>query len=168
MSAFSFVPSPALAATQVLQQHWNGQLPVDLAAIAQRMGVAIRSRSPFEEPAFPYSGYFEQTPSGPCIHVNISEPAVRQRFTVAHELGHYVLGHKDSPRDSAQNFGSGVVDPRERAANQFAAELLMPSDAVRRVVASGQFNSVNELAQAFQVSGVAMGYRLNNLQLPSL
>lgn len=152
--------NPVAAAREVLNSFWNGQLPVDPAAIARSMGVKL-----YGHDDFPFSGYFDQGSAGPEIHVNRDEPAVRQRFTLAHEIGHFVLGHQNSPRDLPQNFGSAVADPRERAANQFAAELLMPADAVRKLAASGRFASVEELAQAFQVSKVAMGYRLTNLQM---
>lgn len=114
------------------------------------------------------SGYFvRQDPvhRGPAIYFNASDSLVRRRFTVAHELGHMVLGHRDAPRDGPDAFRSGTRDPIERAANQFAAELLMPAEAVRRAVVSGRFASLEELASAFRVSPAAMNYRVTNLQL---
>lgn len=160
---------PGAAAEQVLNQHWNGMLPVDPVAIASRMGIRVVAIGTQAEP-WEYSGYFKKydaTYDGPVILVNRADGAMRQRFTIAHELGHYVLQHEDAPRDYPSQFSSSVGDPKERAANQFAAELLMPASAVRKVVESGRMQHVEELAQAFQVSPVAMNYRLTNLNLAS-
>ena len=62
----------------------------------------------------------------------------RERFTIAHEIGHYLLpGHDtaNSIREKDQ-VGLAVKDKGsfEQAANQFAGELLLPSGAVRRLV----------------------------------
>ena len=103
-------------------------------------------------------------PGGPVIEYNMADSMTRQRFTIAHEIGHYVLQHGNAPRDSAQNFGSRVNSPIERDANQFAAELLMPEEAVVAMINQG-YRSPETLAQLFMVSPAAMGYRLANLSL---
>jgi Zn-dependent peptidase ImmA (M78 family) len=59
----------------------------------------------------------------PFILVNSREPVVRQRFTLAHEYGHHRLGH-GSVCD--ERIWWGATDPREAAANRFAAEFLVP------------------------------------------
>lgn len=153
--------SPAAHARAVLTQAWNGKLPVDPSAIATGLGLNVVYKSIFD--GYQYSGHF--TRESMEIAVNGGEPPVRQRFTLAHELGHFVLGHQNAPRDSAASFSSHAGSSIEREANQFAAELLMPSDAVAKAVRSGQFKSVDELAKAFGVSKVAMTYRVNNLGL---
>jgi Zn-dependent peptidase ImmA (M78 family) len=134
--------------------------------IAINMGAHLVRRSPID---FPYSGYFRDstdTQHGkPVIEYNGSESFTRQRFTIAHELGHYVLQHGTSPRDSAQSFNAGTRDPRERAANQFAAEILMPADTVHHAVMRGYASTIEELAEMFGVSTLAMGYRLDNIGL---
>lgn len=57
------------------------------------------------------------------IFVNGSDAPARQRFTVAHELGHWALEH--GPRlDNDDSLAS--TDPQERDANRFASEFLMP------------------------------------------
>lgn len=159
--------SPAAEAKNVLERHWNGLLPVDPGAIAERMGVRVvpmgSASSPWE-----YSGYFKQYDSsydGPVIQYNRGDALVRRRFTVAHELGHFALGHENPPRDDPGMFGASVPSSIERAANQFAAELLMPADAVSKIALSGRMRSVEAMADAFKVSKVAMNYRLTNLDL---
>jgi Zn-dependent peptidase ImmA (M78 family) len=132
--------------------------------IARRAGLTIRNKSPqFTNEDYPYSGHFLKNEG--VIEVNTDEGLLRQRFTLAHELGHFALGHEDAPRDMSTSFSAGQVSHIERAANQFAAELLMPADAVAKLVRSGKFKTIEDLAQAFQVSKVAMTYRVNNLGL---
>ncbi|WP_288623469.1 ImmA/IrrE family metallo-endopeptidase [uncultured Streptococcus sp.] len=113
------------------------------------------------------------------IYVNRSEPKVRQRFTQAHELGHCVLGHKG---ESARLINSANYRLHERlnerAANQFAAELLMPKYYIKKSIEKLLFEksmtatdlpkySVKEfityLANDLDVSKQSMEYRLLNL-----
>lgn len=108
----------------------------------------------------------------------------RQRFTIAHELGHYVLDHQrqgvfvDTPekyftlfRDAKSATGEDV---QEREANAFAASLLMPRDllieAATNFYRSGitrdeNYDIVEPLARRFYVSKLAMSIRLTNLDL---
>lgn len=155
--------APVTAAAEVLRTRWNRYLPVRVDLIAQQMGVRLNPTQ-----GAPYSGHFysaADTPFGaPLIEFNTSDSAARQRFTIAHELGHYILGHGTSPRDYPNVFSSAPANPNERAANQFAAELLMPAEAVQLMLNRG-YRSIDELANIFGVSSAAMGYRMINLGL---
>jgi IrrE N-terminal-like domain len=156
--------TPAEEARRMLAAHWDDRLPVDPKAIARAAGADLQPILGSQG----FSGYFERRDAQtgrPAIHFNPKDALVRQRFTIAHELGHMALGHDDAPRDDPEMFRSGVRSPIERHANQFAAELLMPESAVRRMIASGKFTSVEELAAAFGVSGAAMSFRVGNLNL---
>ena len=84
----------------------------------------------------------------------------RRRFTLAHEVAHWVLHHRGRYARSRRTPGS--LDPREREANVFAAELLMPTDAVRAIAVR---EPVRGAARRFGVSTVAMAWRLYNLGL---
>lgn len=64
------------------------------------------------------------------IFVNGTHIPVRQRFTLAHELGHDVLGHRQRV-DAAQDVFGRPRDPDEVAANYFAGAFLAPRTAVR-------------------------------------
>lgn len=149
--------SPSIAAQHMLERYWDRRLPVDPFEIAERIGLQVQQLPYYSQ----YSGWYDA--DGGTIHYKSDEAVVRQRFTVAHELGHYALGHGDSPRDTPAQFSSRAVDYRERQANQFAAELLMPEDAVHQIVSSGRYGSLDELARLFHVSKVAMSYRISNL-----
>ena len=93
----------------------------------------------------------------------------RRRFTVAHEIGHWVCqcdeGRVAPPAPIMcrhTDMASGAPD-LEREANHFAASLLMPEAAVRQVAAEGM--GVNAAAAYFGVSDVAMHWRFFNLAL---
>lgn len=152
-------------AADVLAAHWDGTLPIDVVAIAQKMGAQVFSSSGLG----PLSGKVELVDGTPHIYCNSAEPTVRQRFTIAHEIGHLALGHV-SPEcaqhreDPASNF-SGTVLPIEREANAFAAQLLMPENVLEYAVNEERISDIARLARMFDVSQVAMKYRLQNIGL---
>lgn len=154
---------PEGAARELLSRYWDRQLPIDPVKIATVAGIHVYGRGGWGDTNYPYSGYYKVYNGAPSIEYNVSEAPVRQRFTVAHELGHFALGHEDAPRDIGNFQSSG--DFRERQANKFAAELLMPSSLVKQYYQNGIANSVEALANIFGVSKDAMGYRLINLGL---
>jgi Zn-dependent peptidase ImmA (M78 family) len=99
----------------------------------------------------------------PLITYNYSEPLVRQRFTIAHEIGHHVHGDLNAPRDSSVQFSARSHDPKEVAANRFAAALLMPAALVKHAVYKDSITDLRELAKKFGVSTAAMEFRLKAL-----
>src|SRR6266849_50373 len=85
-------------------------------------------------------------------------PTVRARFTLAHEYGHHVLQHGLSI-DKVINI-SGKQPPKEVEANFFAAEFLLPLEALdawlrERDYPDANLNGVVELARAFWVRTTA-------------
>lgn len=98
------------------------------------------------------------------ISINKNHHVNRQRFTLAHELAHYVLHRSDSDSFTDTVFFRGASsDGMEFAANAFAAELLMPEDRVRKAIRDGKLRDVGKLAEHFGVSAVAMLYRIKQL-----
>lgn len=85
----------------------------------------------------------------------------RQRFTIAHELGHLILEHVDL-RNNDDNFNS--KNPEETAANKFAAELLVPIDFLKKDFADG-IRDVKSLAQRYKVSEEMMWWRIMDMGL---
>lgn len=151
-------------AKEFLLRFWDQQLPVDPIKIATAYGAQVFQRGNFGDEGWQFSGYFHYRDGiQPTIEYNATEPRTRQRFTIAHELGHFALGHRDAPRDSGNFQASG--DFKEVSANRFAAELLMPSELVTHYYRNGLVNSIDDLAMTFGVSRDAMGYRLINLGL---
>lgn len=110
------------------------------------------------------------------ILVNLAESAVRRRFTIAHELAHFVLhrngnklyAHRDMTNDG--NVRSSI----EQEANYFAANVLMPEALIREKVedikeqawgALPNFVLIREIADYFVVSESAAEVRLRQLNI---
>lgn len=155
----------ASRAQEILRKYWTGGVPVDPVVIARNLNINIA-----EDSALAWDGlsgkFWRDVYGDPFIRFNPSEPAVRQRFTVAHEIGHFIFGHGSDGvelRDPMQNFSSANYDPKEAACNRFAAELLMPEVAIKHYITELGVSEIERLAQAFIVSEVAMKYRLANL-----
>lgn len=93
------------------------------------------------------------------IIYNSSHPRTRTRFTLAHELGHILLGHNSSSR--IISFES--TNPEDILANEFAAELLAPLSMLKREEFFS--SSLTELAHKYQVSKEMMMWRLKSTGL---
>lgn len=150
------------SAQKILGAYWDGKLPVDVHHLTKVMGIRVE-----KNPFLGCSGQIELTTNGPVITVKDTEIGTRQRFTIAHEIGHFALGHLNQGhplfRDEASNFKTGVFLPVERLANQFAAELLMPERVVSYAITNKGYKTLESLAALFGVSEVAMSWRLKNL-----
>lgn len=107
------------------------------------------------------AGAFIQRPGHVLLFVNGEHAAVRRRFTLAHEFGHCRLGHASVVDRPADVFGT-QHDPAEVAANYFAAEFLMPGQAVRRWARGRRLtlDEVARLAVEYGVSAKAARIRL--------
>ncbi len=119
------------------------------------------------------SGLFLSKDGQPYIRVNKNHDHKRQRFTIAHELGHFIL-HKDvslfvdkSTRVFYRDLKSSTGEVlKEREANHFAASLLMPEHFIKDEIdkidnLQGELSDY--LAPIFRVSSQAMSFRLANL-----
>jgi hypothetical protein len=95
------------------------------------------------------------------------ETQARRRFTLAHEVGHWVChvleGRVAPAYCRSEDVAPGAERTLEREANLFAAELLMPEAAVR--AASTDEPQIEQVATRFAVSAEAMHWRLYNLGL---
>lgn len=145
---------PAAAARRLIG--WAGlSVPVDPleAALALRLDMELL-------PITTADGLLKQDRDGAWyIIVSSLLPSKRQRFTLAHEIGHWTLHRRDQEAFAHSGPGRGRY---EREANQFAAELLMPLDELRRAAGQMAFTS---LAAYFDVSLEAMDIRLRETGL---
>lgn len=97
------------------------------------------------------------------IQVNEGHHHNRQRYTIAHELGHFCLHrHLKQRFEDKIFFRGGKSDKPEWQANEFASAILMPEQNLRDRVRSGVRN-VEELAKEFKVSTLALRIRAKNL-----
>ncbi len=156
-------------AKDILDMFGVSEPPVDVHTIAQELGFIVMPHD------FPNdtSGMLLIRQDAKVIGVNQNHARVRQRFTVAHELGHYLSGHEDFSVEGKQerirvDRGYDYSDPqhrREVEANEFAAGLLMPEAMLRRHVASSGKLDVAALAAKYEVSEQAMWIQLIDLKL---
>jgi Zn-dependent peptidase ImmA (M78 family) len=99
--------------------------------------------------------------SGYSILVNANDPPVRQRFTIGHEIAHF-LRHRDRVKNRLVDdrmYRSGHGKTVEDEADALAADLLMPRRIIAQFRVAG-LNNVEELAAKFDVSVPAMKRRL--------
>jgi transcriptional regulator with XRE-family HTH domain len=155
---------PVGAAKELLIKASMSQPPVNVDELVARCGAHLVRRR-FDDGL---SGLVIRLADRALIAANDRQSAGRQRFTIAHELGHLLLSHHERFHidlgPSAEHGNPPGHDWRsERAANDFAAELLMPTILVHDAFERDE--SVQDLAQLFEVSEIAMGYRLANLHL---
>ncbi|MFC8717069.1 ImmA/IrrE family metallo-endopeptidase [Kitasatospora sp. NPDC057198] len=163
-----------LAARELLEKFQVRTPPVDPVALAERLGVLVVPQKLDDD----VSGMLLRKDGSCVIGVNRSHSAERRRFTVAHELGHLRL-HEGRPlildtdtRVNYRNMVSSMATDREEIdANRFAAALLAPEAMVRQAVRSVGFRTAEELVRVlsgrFQLSEIAMTYRLMNLGIVS-
>lgn len=96
----------------------------------------------------------------PFIRYNKGHSVKRSRFTVAHEIGHLVLGHTSNCNNTRYDNPTNVY---ETEANQFAAELLMPLTILRKEIQPQ--DTAETLAKKFWVSKESMNWRLLETKL---
>ena len=136
------------------------QPPVDPKMVARAVGIAVAEWD-FDDAV---SGVLLLDEGRRLIGYNRNHPECRQRFSVAHELGHYCLGHNPTLDVYLADPMGGPGTVFERQANAFAAELLMPRLMVRK--SFGRFGEdLPWLAREFGVSQQAMWIRLVELGL---
>jgi Zn-dependent peptidase ImmA (M78 family) len=148
--------------------------PVPVEKLAKALGVRVEF-NPFDDEL---SGMAFLRDGKPVIGVNANHHPNRQRFTIAHELGHVLL-HRNRLEaavlvDKSRNFiardtvSAEGTDPVEIQANAFAAELLMPKKFVRQVLSESARDLQDDdylisLAKRFRVSLAAFQYRLERM-----
>jgi hypothetical protein len=151
---------------QLILEEFQDVAPVRLPDVAKALGVPVKAAT--LGPGI--SG--EIRPDGAegfIIRINRHDPKKRQRFSVAHELAHFLL-HADQIGDGITDdvlYRSSLSDRREAQANRLAADILMPDALVREVVEGAHEKGVGDLvlymADEFGVSEAAMRIKLEQL-----
>jgi Zn-dependent peptidase ImmA (M78 family) len=160
-----------LRAQRLLEEQGITEAPVDVEALAHAQGVVLR----FEELEDKISGILVRKGERVYAAINKLHHPNRQRFTIAHELGHFLL-HQNTPTvfvDDAlvyfrEDDTSSASDAREIEANVFAAAVLMPKGFLERDI-KGRFmdafddSALRFLVQKYKVSQQALLIRLTKL-----
>lgn len=153
-------------AANILRNAGIASCPVEVERIATQHRITIKRGT---NPNF--SGILIRKDGHALMGINNSEAHSRQRFTIAHELGHYFLHETKSAFVDYRDNKGATLTPREREANAFAAAILMPKNLLEKHVATRTRGGlltqqdVEWLAKEYDVSEEAMGIRIMNLQL---
>ncbi len=152
-------------ARKVLKDYKINQVPTDLKKIIERRGLKfIELNDPTD-----IDGAILEIEGEPKIAVlNTAKAIARQRFTLAHELGHIFLHHakrdiydSESAREEEGEYAvKSGKPPKEIEADAFASELLIPYDQLKKN--SDKLNDLDVLAEMFQVSKQAMTIAITN------
>ena len=159
-------------AEQLLVKAGVNTAPVPLEQVANRLGIKIEQADLGED----CSGVLVRNGDRAIIGVNKEHHSNRQRFSIAHEIAHFVLHRGDTYIDKGYRVhfrdlesGSGTKT-EEMDANAFAAALLMPAAWVKDAFEEQPFDLTEDdgleiLAEKFEVSTQAMTYRLMKLRM---
>ena len=164
-----FIPPARVEARKLLERFQVKSTPVDVERIAYRLGVRIQF-APFDGDL---SGMAYVKDGLPIIGVNSLHHRNRQRFTIAHELGHVCMHrellerkvHLDRGILRRDSLAATGTDRVEIEANAFASELLVP-EALLLSALGGRTLDVEDdhavviLAKQFRVSDAVMRFRL--------
>jgi Zn-dependent peptidase ImmA (M78 family) len=139
-------------AEEILHQVMVTDIPIDVLQVAEELGLFVQETT--------LSGDLDGClvtdgrVGGVLINKAIEDPR-RRRFTLAHEIGHFVL-HKDLPvvREQVDEVGSFFHSMNEKQANTFAGYLLMPPHSVPEDLGKNppSLAQVDDLAESFDVS----------------
>lgn len=162
MTEFSFSHRIGDQEMAVIRE-FTSETPVRVGALAKALGLKVVAA------ALPMniSGLIQPDEDGEgfVVKVNRFEPKERQRFTIAHEIAHYLL-HRDRINNGVVDsvlYRSKLTSRAEAEANRLAADILMPHAQIRRAISEGTVGTgktqVDDLAQLFNVSRQAMDIR---------
>ncbi|AYQ57697.1 hypothetical protein MS2017_2039 [Bathymodiolus thermophilus thioautotrophic gill symbiont] len=138
-------------------KNYNGQYPTPVAQIAAELGITVASNNFNDQDKY---GELSKSEAGKyAITYNSESDALRQRHTIAHEIGHFVLHEEyfkdhNAITDMKLHFRNGGYTEsdliQEEQANNFAIELLVPKNSVFTMLVEGK--SIEEIADIFVVT----------------
>lgn len=152
-----------MTANQVLRAYWDNSVPIDPIAISNKAGIKVFETEFTEK----LSGIIWKNPENKKveIYVNKKHSKKRQRFTIAHELGHFFAddsfdGEISDDENLMKYRKENSENEDEISANHFASQLLMPKHAIDYMIKNKIATTIEELAERFNVSLSAMNFRL--------
>jgi Zn-dependent peptidase ImmA (M78 family) len=149
---------PEDAAEWVVARYWDGSMPIVPERIARRMGINVFALTD-QDRSSAYPGGDGKL----WIVIDVKDSIYRQRFAIAHALGHIVLRHENPPLEAWNSFANDAPDPRDQAANLFAGSLLVPTEKLRWCVTSGWMRNVDQIAKTLWVPRGLLSFRYGQL-----
>ncbi len=154
---------------EIVNRYVRGGPPVNIEQMIRDFGISLDKKAELEQQI---AGQIERLDDGSYqISINGNDHYFRQRFTMAHELGHFIY-HKsligrgiDDDRlyrsTSAGDFyNESITQKHETEANKFAAAILMPKPLIEKSFQEND-KDVNKVATIWQVSPQALKIRLS-------
>ena len=148
-------------------------LPIDLTTLAKKLNIAVQ----YEDLDSDISGFLVIRNEKSIIALNKKHSKNRQRFTFAHEIGHYRL-HRNLGEEQlflqkkltyfkSEKYSKDAN--MEKEANQFAAHLLMPKEVIKNLISTHNFDVSKErdfskLSKMLQVSEGTLAIHLSDLK----
>lgn len=144
----------------------SAKIPVDIVSLVLKQGLKISYFNPAQSKSSTLekvSGLLDK--KNKTIYINSTDSEERQRFTIAHELAHFMYNHNEDKYGLNYRDGNKARTSAERQADDFAGELLMPSPVVRKKLKeySDAKPTVVEMANLFGVSKDAMRVKLETM-----
>ncbi len=160
---------------RILSENRITAAPIPVVSIAESMGFSVYFAT-FNDQNIAGIMFDAEKPWGPfednrVIAINRKDYATRQNFTVAHEVGHFVL-HCSQDNNFYERYMHGLdrgqKEKTEKEANSFAAELLMPESMVRSFLNTlpeqiTRAQAALEISRKFIVSTKAAHLRMDEL-----
>lgn len=147
---------------RILQENFVVAPPIKIDEIVRNYGLSLAAVDFSSSPEWKdVAGYLNAQERK--IYLNSADSGARQAFTVAHELGHWLL-HRDKLDDPdyailyRKPLGEKGTDTIEKEANVFAANLLVP----RALLDKYKDDDAGRIAKIFGVSSDVIGYRLKD------
>lgn len=135
------------------------KLPVSVNAIAKMLDIKVIKNSDIHELEKGERGVTMEVNGKWYIVFNDNEPVLVCRFTVAHELGHILLGHTMYQKKKYRTFA--FRDEEEQEADMFAVRLLAPACVLHEL----QIFKVDEIAKLCNISITSAGFRAERIAL---
>ncbi|WP_296625011.1 ImmA/IrrE family metallo-endopeptidase [Rhizorhabdus sp.] len=150
-----------------LQKIWDlfDNHPVPVGQVADRLGIDVLSLTLPTE----ISGLIRRNENGKFeIHINNTDAPVRQRFTVCHEIAHYLLHRNLIDGDGITDnilYRSKLSNKQEAEANRLGSAILLPWKNIitwhsEKYGTYPSKENIEEIAQQFRASSLAVGFRL--------
>lgn len=152
-----------LKATEFWNKFCFGNIPVQMNDLVRELGINVRAAEISVE------GYTRTENGIFCVLYNQDSSVVRQRFTVAHEIGHIALEHLSIFGDCNQYSHAS----QEIEANAFAGELLVPSEDLKKFI-KGPTRNLQDVIDRYWISkdvaiiAIENNRLLNKITIPSL
>jgi sirohydrochlorin ferrochelatase len=151
--------------SEVIKRH-QARAPVRVVELAVDLGLSVYAVPNWDDNI---SGMIKRDAerggrTGFAIYVNGKHARVRRRFTIAHEIAHFILHQGligDGIVEDALLRATGLTNSIERQANTMAANILMPWHLIEPEIATGR--SIESLAAMLEVSRDAISYRVLGL-----